>query len=263
MNKRSRQEISEWLVIPAICLIFAQTITLCRSSSECLGRSAYIHQPVSASVEACKVMKNRAIITIGRQFGSGGLLIGRQLANDLAIACYDKELLAAAAKESGLCDEIFEKADERTSNGLAYVFSVGLPNLGVCTPYPDILSNERLFLLQSNAIRSIVDKGESCVLVGRCADYVLRDSPDLISFFIHNKSENRIRAIAEQRRVSNDEAKEMMKKADKSRAAYYKYYTDKEWGMSSSYHFSIDASLLGIDNTVELMKAIVEKKLKS
>ncbi|MDR0566764.1 MAG: cytidylate kinase-like family protein [Prevotellaceae bacterium] len=208
-------------------------------------------------------MKKRAIITIGRQFGSGGRLIGRQLAGELSMAYYDKELLAAAAKESGLCDEIFEKADERTSSGLPYVFSVGFPALGVYTPYPDILSNERLFLLQSNAIRSIVDKGESCVLVGRCADYVLRDNPDLVSFFIHNKPENRIKAIAERHGVSSGEAKEIMRKADKSRAAYYKYYTDKEWGMASSYHFAIDASLLGVDGTVALMKAIVESALNS
>ncbi|MDR2814982.1 MAG: cytidylate kinase-like family protein [Prevotellaceae bacterium] len=208
-------------------------------------------------------MKKRVIISIGRQFGSGGRLIGQKLAKDLAIACYDKELLAEAAKESGLCGEVFEKADERTSSGLPYVFSIGFPNLGVYTPYPDILSNERLFLLQSNAIRSIVDKGESCVLVGRCADYVLRDNPDLLSFFIHNKPENRLKAIAELHHVSNGEAKEMMRKADKSRAAYYKYYTDKEWGMSSSYHFSIDVSLLGIDDTVALIEAIVEKKLQA
>jgi cytidylate kinase len=206
-------------------------------------------------------MKERAIITIGRQFGSGGRLIGQKLAKALAVAYYDKELLAEAARESGLCDEVFEKADEKTSSGLPYVFSAGFPSLGVYPPHPNILSNERLFLLQSNAIRSIAGKGKSCVLVGRCADYVLRDNPDLISFFIHNKPENRIKAIAALHRVSGGEAKEMMRKTDKSRAAYYKYYTDKEWGMSSSYHFSVDASLLGVDNTVELMKAIVEKAL--
>ncbi|MDR1021744.1 MAG: cytidylate kinase-like family protein [Prevotellaceae bacterium] len=205
-------------------------------------------------------MKKRIIITIGRQFGSGGCLIGQKLSKDLGIAFYDKELLAEAAKESGLCGEVFERADERTSSGLQYVFSVGLPNVGIYTPYPDILSNERLFLLQSNAIRSIVGKGESCVLVGRCADYVLRDNPDLISFFIHNDPKTRVKNIVERCHVSESEAKEMMKKADKSRATYYKYYTDKEWGMSSSYHFSINVSLLGVDNTVEMIKAIVEKK---
>ncbi|MDR0413919.1 MAG: cytidylate kinase-like family protein [Prevotellaceae bacterium] len=206
-------------------------------------------------------MKKQVIITIGRQFGSGGHLIGKKLSEDLGIACYDKELLAEAAKESGLCDEVFEKVDEKASSGLQYVFSVGHPSMGIYMPYPDILSNERLFLLQSNAIRSIVDKGESCVLIGRCADYVLRENHSLVSFFIHDKPENRIKNIVERSHVSSSEAKEMMRKADKSRATYYKYYTDKEWGMASSYHFSINVSLLGIDNTVELMKAIVEKKM--
>jgi cytidylate kinase len=203
----------------------------------------------------------RIIITIGRQFGSGGREIGRRLANDLGIAYYDKELLAEAAKESGLSGEFFEKADEKPSvSGLAYAFSTGLPGMGFFAPYPDILSNEHLFLFQSDAIRNIADRGTSCLLVGRCADYVLRDDPDLLSFFIHNKPENRIRNIIERQQVTEAAAAELMKKADKSRASYYKYYTDKEWGMSSSYHFSIDVSLLGIDETVELIKTIINKR---
>ncbi|MDR1865408.1 MAG: cytidylate kinase-like family protein [Bacteroidales bacterium] len=207
-------------------------------------------------------MNNHIIITIGRQFGSGGRAIGRQLAKNLNIAYYDKELLAEAAKESGLCGEIFEKADERASNRLSYAFSVEFPNMGLHTPYPDILSNEQLFLFQSNAIENIAAKGESCVLVGRCADYVLREHPNLLSLFIHNKPENRIRNIVERQHVSAEAAAEMMKKTDKSRASYYKYYTDKEWGMSSSYHFSIDVSLLGFDHTVEMIGMIIEKRQK-
>jgi cytidylate kinase len=206
----------------------------------------------------------RIIITIGRQFGSGGRAIGQRLAKDLHIAYYDKELLAEAAKTSGLAGEVFERADERTSDkGLSYAFSMGFPHIGFYAPYPDILSNERLFLFQSNAIQNIADKGESCVLVGRCADYVLRDNPDLLSFFIHNKPENRIRNIVALHHVNEDEARELIKKNDKSRASYYKYYTDKEWGMSSSYHFSIDTSLLGMDETVELIKSIIDKRRKN
>ncbi|MDR0814962.1 MAG: cytidylate kinase-like family protein [Bacteroidales bacterium] len=205
-------------------------------------------------------MKKRVIITIGRQFGSGGRVIGQRLAKDLDIAYYDKELLAEAAKGSGISDEFFEKADERTNNGLAYIFSMGFPSMGFYTPHSEMLSPESLFLFQSEAIKSIVDKGDSCVLVGRCADYVLRDYPDLLSFFIHNTPENRIRTIVERQHISEDAALDLMKKTDKSRAAYYKYYTDKEWGMSSSYHFSIDVSLLGLDDTVELIKRIIEKR---
>jgi cytidylate kinase len=202
--------------------------------------------------------KQRTIITIGRQFGSGGRAIGQRLAKDLNIAYYDKELLAEAAKGSGLSGEIFEKADEKASNKLAYV-SAGIANMGLYTPYADILSNERLFLFQSNAIESIVAKNDSCILVGRCADYVLRDHPDLLSIFIHNKPENRIKNIVATQQVGEETARELMKKADKSRASYYKYYTNKEWGMSSSYHFSIDVSLLGMNDTVEMIKNIIAK----
>jgi cytidylate kinase len=203
----------------------------------------------------------RTIITIGRQFGSGGRVIGRRLADELGIAYYDKELLAEAARESGLSGEFFEKADEKPSTGgLAYAFSAGLPNMGFYAPYPDILSNEHLFLFQSNAIRSIADRGGSCLLVGRCADYVLRDDPGLLSLFIHNNSENRIRNIIERQQVTKEEAMELMKKTDRSRASYYKYYTDKEWGMSSSYHFSIDASFLGIDGTVGLIREMIDRR---
>lgn len=202
------------------------------------------------------------IITIGRQFGSGGRDIGLRLAKDLAMAYYDKELLAEAAKTSGLCNEVFEKADEQTSHSLAYAFPIGFAHATYppCPPAANMLSGEQLFLFQSNAIQSIADKGESCVLVGRCADYVLRDHPNLLSFFIHDKPENRIKNIVERSRLSESAAKEMMRKQDKSRAAYYKYYTDKEWGMSSSYHFSINVSLLGMEATVELMKNIVRQK---
>jgi cytidylate kinase len=202
---------------------------------------------------------NQLIITIGRQFGSGGRSIGQQLAKRLNFAYYDKELLTEAAKTSGLCNEVFEHADERT-RGLAYAFPVGFANADCAayTPASNILSGEQLFLFQSNAIQYIADKGESCVLVGRCADYVLRDHPNLLSFFIHDNAETRIRTIVERDHLSAGAAREMVRKQDKSRAAYYKYYTDKEWGVASSYHFAINVSLLGIEGTVKLMEQIVK-----
>lgn len=205
-------------------------------------------------------MERKIILAIGRQFGSGGREIGQKLAKSLGISYYDKELLAEAAKQSGLCEDVFARADERTSHGLSYAFQMGFTYMGMFNPYNDILSNDALFRFQSEAIRGIAAKG-SCVLVGRCADYVLRDEPSLISFFIHNKKEIRIRRITGYLGISVEEAKERMAKIDKSRAAYYNYYTNKTWGAASSYHFSIDASVLGIDQTVEFMKAFVEKSL--
>lgn len=205
-------------------------------------------------------MDQKIILTIGRQFGSGGREIGQMLAKTLGIAYYDKELMAVAAKESGLCEEVFEKADERASSGLAYAFTMGYSYMGMFTPYTDILSNDGLFKLQSDAIRTLAEK-ESCILVGRCADYILRDDPDCLSFFIHSSMESRIQRIVERQQVTVEQAKELMNKTDKSRAAYYNYYTNKSWGVASSYNFSIDASVLGVNETVAFMKSFVERRL--
>jgi cytidylate kinase len=205
--------------------------------------------------------KNNMVISIGRQFGSGGGEIGRKLANELNISYYDKELLAIAAQESGLCPEVFEKADERESNGLSYAFSVGFSPLGMYIPYDDVLSNEKLFLLQSETIRNLAEK-ESCVIIGRCSDYILRNHPDCLSFFIHNTLDNRIKHVAERENVSETRAKELIAKADKSRAAYYNYYTNKLWGVASSYNFSIDVSILGSNGTVAFLKELIIRKFK-
>ncbi|MDR1556007.1 MAG: cytidylate kinase-like family protein [Tannerellaceae bacterium] len=202
---------------------------------------------------------NKIILTIGRQFGSGGRIIGKKLAEALGISFYDKELIALAAKESGLCTEVFEKADERASAALSHAFSIGMSYMGVYTPYADILSGEGLFKIQSDVIRKLAAT-ESCVIVGRCADYILRDKPGCLSFFIHDTMPNRIRRITERQQLTEEQAKELIVKTDKSRAAYYDYYTGKPWGVSSSYRLSIDASVLGIDETACFMKDFIERK---
>ena len=204
-------------------------------------------------------MQDRIILTIGRQFGSGGREIGKKLSAALGIGYYDKELMVEAAKDSGLCQEAFERADERTANSLAYMFTMGGPYLSMFTPYVDILSNDQLFKLQSDTIRKLAER-ESCVLVGRCADYILRDDPACVSFFIHNSWANRIERVPRQPGASVAEAQQLMAKKDKSRAAYYNYYTNKTWGMAESYHFSIDVSVLGIDETVNMLRMLVEKR---
>lgn len=208
-------------------------------------------------------MNDKIILTIGRQFGSGGREIGQRLAKELGIGYYDKELISVAAKESGLCEDVFERADERASNGLSYAFTMGYSSFlgGMFAPYNDILSNDGLFKIQSDAIRTLAER-ESCVLVGRCADYILRDDPACLSFFIHSSVESRIQKIVERQGVTVEEARSLMEKTDKSRAAYYNYYTNKTWGMSSTYDLSIDASVLGIDGTVDFMKTFVERKFK-
>ena len=144
---------------------------------------------------------------------------------------------------------------------MAFAFTMGYPYVGMFMPYNDILSNDELFRIQSEAIRNLAEK-ESCVMVGRCADYILRDDPACISFFIHNRPEIRVQRIVESMKVSVEEAKNLMAKTDKGRASYYNYYTNKEWGVASSYNFSIDASVLGIDETVAFIKTFVEKRME-
>ena len=153
-------------------------------------------------------MDNKIILTIGRQFGSGGREIGQRLAKELGISYYDKELITVAARESGLCEDVFEKADERASSGLSYAFTMGYSSFmgGMFTPYNDILSNDGLFKIQSDAIRKLAET-ESCVLVGRCADYILRDDPACLSFFIHSSVESRVQKTVERHGVTVEEAK--------------------------------------------------------
>lgn len=204
-------------------------------------------------------MKNLIKITIGRQFGSGGYEIGHRLAEMLAVAFYDKELLVLAAKESGLNKAFFEKADERSIHGVSYAFSMGLPYMGMFTPYSDILSNDGLFRLQSDTIRRLAGK-ESCVIVGRCADYILRNDPDCLSVFIHNNMAIRTERVMKQFKLDEEQAHEMMLKKDKERIAYYGYYTNKKWGDATSYDLSVNAAVLGIEGTALFIKEFLDRK---
>lgn len=205
-------------------------------------------------------MENRMIITIGRQFGSGGHEIGQSLADSMGIPFYDKELIGIAAKESGLCPEFFEKADERASDSLSYAFSMGFPFFGSISPYNNFLSNDSLFKIQSDTIRKLASE-KSCVLVGRCADYILREDDRCVNIFVHTSLEKRIERIVKSHDLTVEEAKDLIEKTDKSRAGFYNYYSNKTWGTASSYDLSIDSYALGVTETVAFIKTFVEKKL--
>ena len=198
------------------------------------------------------------IITIGRQFGSGGFLVGERLAKRLGFGFFDKELLNLASKESGLSAEFFEQADEKRRFG----FFGQLFRLGKSAIHGDMdnsyLTNDTLFQIQSDVIRDLAEK-QSCVFVGRCADYILRENPNCLHIFITANLDDRIVRVAERQHLPLDAAKNLLEKADKNRAAYYNFYTDKTWGAAESYHLCINTSALGIDETVELIKSIVKK----
>ena len=191
-------------------------------------------------------MEKKIIITIGRQYGSGGRYVGKKLAEQLGIAFYDKELINLASKESGICGEFFEKADERNSGSLLKALAMGF-------------SNESLFQIQSDVIRKVAAE-QSCILVGRCADYILRDNENCISVFISARMEDRIRRAVEYAHIEEKEAEEYIRKADKSRASYYNYYTDKIWGAAESYDLCISSSVYGIDETTAFIREFVSKR---
>ena len=198
-------------------------------------------------------MEKRIVVTIGRQFGSGGRIVGKKLAEQLGIPYYDKEVINLASKESGICGEFFEKADEKNSGSLLKALAMGFSMNNAIFQSNDYLSNESLFQIQSEVIRKVAAEG-SCVLVGRCADYILRDEPDCVHVFISASWQDRVRRAMEYNRVPEKEAEEFLKKADKSRASYYNYYTDKVWGAAGSYDLCVNSSLYGIDRTVDFIR---------
>lgn len=198
------------------------------------------------------------VITIGRQYGSAGRQIGQQLAKELNVKCYDKELLALAAKDSGLCHELFETHDEKPTNSFLYSLVMDTYSMGYSsTGYVDMPLNHKVFLAQFDSIKKLAES-ESCIIVGRCADYALEEHEGTISVFIHAKLEDRIRRIKRLYSLSDDKAKDLILKTDKKRASYYNYYSSKKWGDAKSYNLSIDSSQLGIDGSVEMIKKFIE-----
>lgn len=206
-------------------------------------------------------MKENYIITIGRQLGSGGREIGQKLSSLLGISFYDKELIRFAAKESGLKEELFEKADEKKRFSL-FGGLLGLRDSASDEIYLNYyLTNETLFKIQSDVIRKLAEK-KSCLFVGRCADYVLKDHPRCLNLFISADTEDRIRRIASNQNLSENKAKDYVEKKDRERERYYNYFSNKVWGTAESYHLSVNSSVLGIDETVDLILQFVIKRFE-
>lgn len=197
------------------------------------------------------------IITIGRQYGSAGHEIGCRLAEELGIKLYDKEMLKRAAKESGLCEELFETHDEKPTNSFLYSLVMDTYSLGFSSGgYADMPINHKVFLAQFDAIQKIADEGP-CILVGRCADYALENYKNVVNVFIYADLEQRIRRIARLYNLTDAKAKDIIVKADKKRASYYNYYTNKDWGNAKGYDLCLNSGKLGVDGTVEVIKSYV------
>lgn len=201
--------------------------------------------------------RERLIINIGRQLGSGGRAVAQLLAKEFDARFYDKELLLLAAKESGFAPEFFEQNDEH-KGFLRSLFHMHAPHVSDNNFYANNFSQEGLFKIQSDVIRKVAQEG-SCVFVGRCADYVLRDFPNVFNVFVTASMDFRIDHVAERHQCSREEARKIIEKEEADRASYYNYYTGKKWGAAESYHLCIDASLLGIEQTARFIAQYIRE----
>ena len=206
-------------------------------------------------------MAEKIIITIARQYGSGGREIGEKVAALLNIPCYDRELITMSAQNENINPEVAERADEVAANSLLYTLAVGSNAFGAAHHFGYSMPiNDRLFVLQSDLIRRLAEK-ESCVIVGRCADYVLRENPDRLSVFIYADLEDRKKRVAARHDMSESKALDLINKTDRRRASYYNFYTGSKWGRYDNYHLALNSSTFGIDATAELIAACAKKKL--
>ncbi|MGN1375854.1 MAG: AAA family ATPase [Prevotella sp.] len=202
--------------------------------------------------------KNNLIIIIGREIGSGGRTIARLLAEKYRCQFYDREILNLAAQESGFNEKFFEQNDEKKGI-FKSIFHMHVPFVSDSCFYDNGLSQESLFKIQSDAIRKAAQNGP-CVFVGRCADYVLRDFENTVSIFITANIEHRIKRVCQRCGCTQREARKMIENGERERASYYNYYTGKKWGDSRSYDLCVNSSILGIEGTMDLIGAFLDKK---
>lgn len=198
------------------------------------------------------------VITISRQYGSGGREIGARLGKALNIPFYDKDIITHAARESGFAEAAFEKAEEKASNSLLYSIAMGMNAYGVQDfGFSSLSIDDRIFLAQSNVIRKFASEGP-CVIVGRCADYVLKDQLNVVNVFICAAISNRIARAAKLNNTTLDKAADGVAKYDKRRANYYNYHSSEKWGNVNNYHLSIRSDYGGIDHAVSCIIKFLE-----
>lgn len=199
-------------------------------------------------------MGSSKIITITRQYGSGGHDIGEALSERLGIAFYDKELITLAARESGVSPEVFEHADEQEANSLLYSLSVGLYNYGngFSSTMGDLPVNDQLYILQHKIIKEKAES-EVFVIVGRCADYILRNRDNVVKVFIYADLESRMKRAVDKKGIEPARAKQAVTKADKNRANYYSFYSGQKWGNTENYDLCINTTNLSVEQAADLI----------
>lgn len=201
------------------------------------------------------------VITISRQFGTGGVEIGKKLAEMLGYDYYDKEIIEMASEKSGISEEMFERAEKEHNS---FLYSLATANYAGYTTSifnADISNSDNLFVIQSNVIREVAKKG-NCVIVGRCGNQVLAEEPHVLKVYLHADKEYRINRVMSNLNISRKEAEALVKKTDKKRASYYNFFTSGTWGNASEYDVCLNASVVGLDGTADVIRILAEKLVK-
>lgn len=201
----------------------------------------------------------QTVVTIGREYGSGGHEIGSQLAQLMGVPFYDREVLTRAARDSGICEDVLSEYDEKASSGYLFSLAAGVSAAAEGTGFSmGMPLNHRVFLAQFEAITKIASEGPG-VIVGRCADYVLRERSNVVNFFLYAPVEGRIRRIMEVENLSYIQAKDRVRRVDKQRQNYYNFFADGNWGHRGNYHMMVSTEGLLIQAAAELLLEFVKK----
>ena len=199
------------------------------------------------------------VITISRQYGSGGREIGKRLAEAFQVPFYDNELITRAAKESGFAEAAFQNAESKATSSLLYSIAMGMNAYGNHEfGFSNLSLEDRIFLAQSEVIRKIASEGP-CVIVGRCADYILKEMDNVVNVFVWADMKYRVERAINCYGLPEAKAQENIQKFDKRRANYYNYHANEKWGKASNYHISVRSDYVGIDTCVEVLKAYIAK----
>lgn len=201
-------------------------------------------------MKAIKKGRMIMIITVSRQYGSGGTELAKEIAKRLDIPFYDKSIIDMTAKESGFDPEFIKRTETSVTSSLLY-------NLAVGSIYAQPLTDQ-LYAAECKVVRNVAAKGDG-VIVGRCADYILRDEPNVLKIFVHSTTEDRVKRVCERKGVSENEAKELMKKNDKNRSKHYKYYTDRTWGAGQNYDLCINMAVCGVEKAADIIVSLIKK----
>ena len=200
----------------------------------------------------------KSIVTISRQYGSGGRYIGEQLAKELRVPCYDQNLISMVAKESGFASDYIEEKGERITGSLLFNIASSLTYATNVLSGSGTSLQDEIYFIQNRIIKDLAEKGP-CVIVGRCADYILRERQDCLHVFIHADEKSKLERAVKYFDIKEKDAPAALRKRDKARANHYKFYTDQDWGAASNYDLSLNSGLLGVEGCVKVIKDVLEQ----